>query len=423
MSVDEDTRPPRAVVDGIDSIISADDHLMEAPTIWRDRLPSKYREVGPRVERTRGRVNNVGGRAGWKFEELDESAAGGRWCDVWRYEDRIVPIYGQTALAGGDQADYGFNPITFDDMRPGTYEAKARVADMDLNRVEMSVCFPNTFVRFAGQVFLEAKDKDLALLGVRAYNDHVVDFSADTGGRVVPVGVIPLWDPELAAREVHRIAGRGCHVVVFTELPFKLGLPSLHTDHWIPFFRACEEAGTVIAMHTGSSSQFATTSDDAAPVTPSVMTFVNPMMSMTDWIMSGTLARHPKLRVMFSECEIGWLPYVIQRMDRAWNTHWAWGWGEGVNGKDVLPEPPSHYFRTQALCAFAEDAVGARAIEEIGVDHVAFEVDFPHSGGTWPHSYDAAMQMLRHGDAEMKRKVLRDNAINFLNLNVPTRAV
>lgn len=420
LRIQDDMMTPLTDEFAVDMIISADDHLMEAPTIWQDRLPAKYREIGPRVERQRGRVVNAGGGSGWKYSRVNDDEAG-TLCDVWRYEDRTIPIYGQTALAGGSQADYGFNPITFDQMRPGTYEPLARVADMDVNRVEMSVGFPNTFVRFAGQGFLDGKDKELALLCVRAYNDWVVDFSNQTRGRVIKVGIIPLWDPALAAVEVRRIAALGCHIVVFSELPFKLGLPSLHSDHWHPFIRTCEEVGTVISIHTGSSSQFQTTSDDAVPVTPSVMTFVNPLMSMSDWIMSGTLQKFPNLRVFFAECEIGWLPYTLQRMDRAWNMHWAWGWGEGVNGHDVLPKPPSQYFHEQILCAFADDAFGAQSVEQIGVDNIAFEVDFPHSGGTWPHSFDVAMDLLKHVDAATKKKILRDNAIRFLNLTVPAR--
>src|SRR5205814_1879958 len=78
------------------------------------------------------------------------------------------------ACAGFDPDEVQVVPITYDEMRPGCFEQRARLADMDLNWVDASLCFP-TFPRFCGQTFLEARDKDLALLCVRAYNDWMVD--------------------------------------------------------------------------------------------------------------------------------------------------------------------------------------------------------------------------------------------------------
>ena len=73
---------------------------------------------------------------------------------------------------------------------------------------------------------------------------------------------MPLWDAELAAKEVRRNAERGVHAVCFSEIPPHLGLPSIHTDYWHPVFKACEEADFVISMHVGSSSNLIRTSED-----------------------------------------------------------------------------------------------------------------------------------------------------------------
>ena len=135
------------------------------------------------------------------------------------------------------------SPITYDEMRPGCYEPKARVADNDANWVEASLCFP-TFPRFCGQTFLEAKDKELAEACVVAYNDFMVEeWCGDSGGKLIPLCIIPLWDAELAAAEVRRNAARGVRAVCFSEIPPHLGLPSIHSGYWDPFFAACEETG------------------------------------------------------------------------------------------------------------------------------------------------------------------------------------
>ena len=147
------------------------------------------------------------------------------------------------------------SPITYDEMRPGCYEPKARVEDMEMNWVEASLCFP-TFPRFCGQTFLEAKDRELAHACVLAYNDWMVEeWCGDSDGKLIPLIIIPLWDAQLAADEVRRNAARGVHAVCFSEIPPKLGLPSIHSGDWDPFFAACQETNTVVCMHIGSSSQ------------------------------------------------------------------------------------------------------------------------------------------------------------------------
>ena len=119
------------------------------------------------------------------------------------------------------------SPITYDEMRPGCYEPKARLEDMDINWVEASLSFP-TFPRFCGQTFLEAKDRELAEACVYAYNDWMVEeWCGDSGGRLIPLTLIPLWDADLAAAEVRRNAARGVRAVCFSEIPPHLG-PAEH---------------------------------------------------------------------------------------------------------------------------------------------------------------------------------------------------
>src|SRR5208282_5574174 len=98
------------------------------------------------------------------------------------------------------------------------------------------------FMRFCGQIFLDAPNRDLALQCIMAYNDWLMeDWERIGAGRLVGVTIIPLWDAELAAAEVRRNAARGAKAVCFSEIPAWLGLPSLHSGYWDPFFRACNE--------------------------------------------------------------------------------------------------------------------------------------------------------------------------------------
>jgi hypothetical protein len=117
-------------------------------------------------------------------------------------------------------------------MRPGCYDPEARLADMDEDGVWAQVNFPD-FSRFAGHRFLQCRDPGLATACIRAYNDFMIEeWSATDPERLVPLGLIPLWDVQAAAGEIHRNAARGMRAVAFSENPTSLGLPSVYTDHW-----------------------------------------------------------------------------------------------------------------------------------------------------------------------------------------------
>ena len=110
----------------------------------------------------------------------------------------------------------------------------------------------------------------------------------------------------------------GSFAVTFPENPFPLGLPSIHDKdrYWEPFFQACQDTETTICMHIGSSSKMPSTSPDAPFIVSSTLTFSNAMGSMCDYIFSGTLERFPTLKIAYSEGQVGWMPYVMERADK-----------------------------------------------------------------------------------------------------------
>jgi predicted TIM-barrel fold metal-dependent hydrolase len=298
-------------------------------------------------------------------------------------------------------------------MRPGCWEQSARLEDMDLNHVEASLCFP-TFPRFCGQTFKEREDKVLADLCVKAYNDWMFEeWCAGTNGRLIPLPIIQLWDPVLAAAEVRRNAARGGHAVAFSEIPAFLGLPSLHdpSNHWDPFFDACAETDTVVCMHIGSSSKMPSTSLDAPAAVGSTLTYMNAAMSMTDFLMSGLFEKFPRLKIAYSEGQIGWIPYILERADKVWEDNRGWG---GV--EDKVLRPPSEYYYEHVYGCFFDDPHGVKNIEAIGIDNVTFETDYPHSDSTWPHSLKIAMDIMKDLDDETVYKIVRGNAIKMLHL-------
>ncbi|MGH9301362.1 MAG: amidohydrolase family protein, partial [Acidimicrobiales bacterium] len=301
-------------------IVSVDDHVVEPAGLWQTWLPEKFRERGPRIERHGlGEMRYLGGTT-YKIT-FDEA---GPQADCWIFEDLIVPHKRHVAAVGFDRDDMGLVPITYDEMRPGCYEAKARVADMLANWVDVSLSFP-TFPRFCGQTFTESKDKELGLACIQAYNDWMVqEWCGDSGGHLAPLCIIPLWDADLAAAEVRRNSQRGVRAVCFSEIPPHLGLPSIHSGFWDPFFAECQATSTVVCMHIGSSSKMPATSADAPPAVQATLSFGNAMSSLSDFLFSGVLVRYPELKLAYSEGQIGWIPYILERADDVWLEHRAW---------------------------------------------------------------------------------------------------
>jgi predicted TIM-barrel fold metal-dependent hydrolase len=390
-------------------IVSVDDHVVEPAHVWQTWLPAKYREQGPRIERRGiGTMEHIGGGAYRQTFDPD-----GLKADCWIYEDLVYIHKRHVAAVGFSRDEMTMSPITYDEMRPGCYEPKARIDDMEMNHVEASLSFPS-FPRFCGQTFAEAKDKDLALACVLAYNDWMVEeWCGDSGGRLIPLPIIPLWDVAAAAAEVRRNADRGARAVCFSEIPPHLGLPSIHSGDWDPLLAACEDTGTVVCMHIGSSSRMPATSGDAPVAVAATLSFNNAMASLADWLFSGKLVQFPTLKLAYSEGQIGWLPYALERADDVWKEHRAWA---GV--KDLVPEPPSTYFRRQVFGCFFRDKHGLDSLDAIGIDNVTFETDYPHTDSTWPDTKKVAEEMMAGLSADQVYKIVRGNAIRMLDLDL-----
>ena len=196
--------------------------------------------------------------------------------------------------------------------------------------------------------------------------------------------------------------------------PLISGLPSVHDpDHyWDPFFRACAETWTVVNMHIGSSSKMPSTSEDAPPAVGSTLVHTNATLSMVDFLFSGVLVRFPELKLAYSEGQIGWIPYILERADKVWEENRGWG---GV--ADIVPEKPSMYFHRQIYGCFFDDAHGLRSVDEIGADNITYESDYPHSDSTWPHTKEIAERQMAHLDDETKYKIVRGNAIKLFGLD------
>ncbi len=377
---------PRAI--GV-PVISVDDHLIEPPDLFVGRVPSALADRAPKV------IENEEG------------------VQYWHFEGRTYPNIGLNAVAGRARDTWSMDPSRFDEMRPGCFDIHARIADMDINGIWASLCFPSLVAGFCGAVFSRAEDPELGVACMRAWNDWHLDVWAGTyPDRIIPLQLPWLADTAVATAEVRSNAERGFKAVSFPEFPSALGFPSIFSGDWDPFFAACEETETIINMHIGSSSKMPSTSPDAPPAVGSTLTHTNATFSMVDFLFSGVFVRFAGLKVAYSEGQIGWIPYILERADKVWEENRGWG---GV--ADIVPEKPSMYFHRQIYGCFFDDAHGLRSVDEIGADNITYESDYPHSDSTWPHTKEIAERQMAHLDDETKFKIVRGNAIKLFGLD------
>jgi hypothetical protein len=176
-------------------LVSVDDHVVEPPGMFEQHLPPQWKPRAPRVVRKK-----------------DGS-------DVWVFEGAQMPNIGLNAVVGRPPEEYGMEPTSFDQLRPGTYDIHARIGDMNVNGVLAQMCFPS-FPGFSGNLFARQADKELALVMLRAYNDwHIDEWAGTYPGRFIPLALPPIWDPKLMGDEVRRVAKKGCHAISFSENP------------------------------------------------------------------------------------------------------------------------------------------------------------------------------------------------------------
>jgi predicted TIM-barrel fold metal-dependent hydrolase len=336
-------------------ILSIDDHTVEPPDIFERHVPAKYRDRAPHLARD----------------------AGGK--DHWIFEGKDVATVGLNATVGWPKEDWGMDASSLAEMRPAAYRIEERVRDMDRNGTFASMCFPS-MPGFSGGRFYDATDKDLALLMLRAYNDwHIDEWCGSHPGRFIPLGIAPGWNMDETVAEVKRIAAKGARAISMPEMPHLLGLPTYQSEYWFPLWQLCSDEGIVVCLHIGQGLDAIDMGPDFHIDNYMVLATQVSVLCTQDLIWGPALRKFPQLKFAFSEGGIGWLPFLMDRIDRHYeNQRWT--------RQDFGAKLPSQLLREQTLACFISDPTSLRLAHQIGIDMIAYEVDYPHSDSVWPNA-------------------------------------
>ena len=370
-------------------LFSVDDHIVEPPGVWVDRVPAAYRDRVPHVV-------EEGGRQAWVWE-------GGR-------EETM----GLNAVAGKPREQWGAEPARFEDMIPGCYDPRQRKQDFLSNGIFASISFP-TLPGFAGRKFGTFADKDLALICVRAWNDFILDEWCPAAPEMyVPMTIAPVWDAALAAAETARCIEKGSKALCWMEDPGNIGYPGYHTNYWDPLFALCQDAGIPVCMHIGGALPQVTL-DGKIPMVEIAAAFTHAARAATNMMVSPIPRKFPAIKLVWSEGGIGWITAAIERADRQWERHQYW---THVPDADVLP---SQVARRNMWFCMIEEPVGLSYRHDFTVDHIVCESDYPHSDTTFPSTQNALKGLFEGVPADEVEKMTHRNAERLFDfpLTVP----
>ncbi|MET0985391.1 MAG: amidohydrolase family protein [Steroidobacteraceae bacterium] len=337
-------------------IISVDDHIVEPPDLFERFVPAKWRDKAPRIRKTK------------------EGA------DVWQYEKFVYPNFALNAVAGRPREELGFEPSTYDQIRKGCWDPKSRVDDMNVNGIASALCF-GSVTGMAGEMWMRATDKQAAYACLQAYNDwYLEDWCQAHPGRFIPMIQVPLWDVNLAVEEVRRAAKNGVTCLSFPGLPELLKLPTIHDTYWYPLWKTVVDEGVVLCFHIGTGGG----SDHISMESPidAFLTKVglSAYSTASEWLWSQTLRKFPDLRIVLSEGGVGWIPYMLERADLVYKNHGPWT-RQSFGGK-----LPSEFFRERFYACFIEDEFALEVRNQVGIEIITYECDYPHADITWPGS-------------------------------------
>jgi predicted TIM-barrel fold metal-dependent hydrolase len=345
------------------TLVCANSHIIETPDVYEGRMPAKWADRAPRVEYVDGGA-------------------------LWDFEGRVVPLMRCCAVAGMTPEEWLLSAVvTYEDIRDGCYKPKARLADMDQDGMLATALYSSPAgIGFGGDLFASAKDPELGIAAMRAWNDWYLEtWIAEAPDRFIPIQATWYLDAKVAAEEIYRNAERGFKGVMLRN-PTDIGLPWLGDKCWDPLLRACQETGTVISHHTSDlphwpNIEWNLEMDNIPYGYSSTLFQSGALEAVASFIWAGLGVRFPGLKVTIAESGGSWLPHLIERLE--WCVDYSLlhrrGWPD-------LDRRPLDMLRETYSFSTLEAKSAYKLSRELDFHNWMIEGDYPHMESVWPRS-------------------------------------
>jgi predicted TIM-barrel fold metal-dependent hydrolase len=399
-------------------IIDGDAHWSEPPDLWVSRAPASLKERVPHVKR-------IDGRDHW-FIEGDQDFGNVGLCIVDRQGTKHLGLeLGENEDPGNPALGKFKDPtrLTFDDVPEAAYDAKARVKLLDSLGLYAQVVYPNSAGLSTLKFLNHVKDADLRLACIKIYNDAIAEWQAESGDRLLPQAILPIWDREEMDREARRVIG-DLKLSGFTisDKPETMGLPNFTSDYWAGFWELCSSTGTPVNFHIGGDAEVSPIMhmpwDNFGP--EAWMAITAPLFAIGNartiicFIYSGLLDKYPGLKLVSVESGIGWIPFFIEATEYQLDEMMP---HEGAH----LQKRPRQYFHDNFFATFWFEREGLKSLDVIGPRNVLLETDYPHPTCLYPHAEHIA-SVVKDLSPENRKRVLQDNAAELYRVKLPGKA-
>jgi predicted TIM-barrel fold metal-dependent hydrolase len=377
-------------------VIDVDTHVTEPADLWTSRVPQKWRDRVPHIERVNG-------------------------TEVWVTDGKPGLAPGQVSMAGFDGTPPDEYPATYADIPPSAYDAKARLKLMDQEGICAQVLYPNVG-GFGSQNFLGIKEPALKLACVRAYNDFLAEWASADPKRLLPVAALPFWDVTESVNEIRRCADLNHRSILFPSQPQDFGQPALSDPHWDRVWGIAQELSLPISFHLGGQAFLGVKEGEflsdqgsmglkAKFVQVSALAMIGNAIGISELICGGVCHRFPSLNFVSVESGAGWVPMLLEALD------WQWHNAGASREHPEFNMLPSEFFQRQVYACFWFERAVLGVTAQMYPDNLMYETDFPHPTSMSPgpatiaqRPREYAAQALQGLSKELVGKLLHGNA-------------
>jgi uncharacterized protein len=405
------------------SIIDCDSHFTEPPTLWSDRAP-----------------------AAWKGRLPEQRTVNGR--TAWFLNDELWASTGGNTVRRGREKVLGTLAVQpFEDIDRSAWDPAERLRWMDENGIYAQVLYPNG-VGFSSNHIFAVDDLVQRQTVLTTYNDFLVDLQAESGGRLLPQAMLPIWDMDLTVKEATRLLDKGIRGFTLSDRPELLGLPELPHRYFDPMWDLLNQARAVTNFHIGSgyrkedleALRGSRAADDEDPggaratppavadlfwrsfgdqrrmVARSCQGFMSNVRIIVNLCLSNLFDRYENLSIVSAESGIGWLPFILEALEFQFD--------ETITDPTELAlqqRRPTEYFRDHIYAMFWFEKVAPRKLlEDIGIDNVLVETDYPHPTCLYPGTRERLAAVTRDLPRDVLRRIMQDNAARIYRISPPT---
>ena len=368
-------------------ILDSDMHLMEPVDLWDRYLDAQFKTAAPR------------GLTSENVRDLRMAHPDGR---LWG----LPQTHGKRNSNQGH--NFRKNQGIYRSHSDRGWTAEVQLEGMDVEGIDVAVLYPTRGLQVLSEPDMEPQ---FAAALARAYNDWLYDFCEKNPARLLGAGMVSPFDVDLALKEIRRCVKELGFRAIFMRANI-MNSRNWYDAYYDPLWSALEEYKIPLGFHESSSSAGRQIGDHFEPnfmLRRIVAQPMEQMVGMVGIVCGGVLARHPELRVAFLEANCTWLPWLLWRIDEAWER-------EGDVWAKDLTMKPSDYFKRQVFVSVEPDEAGVKyVVDYIGTDRLVFSTDYPHGDSKYPHAVENFLQ-LNISDAE-KRQILWDNCAGFYKVN------